>query len=42
MIFRLFIHPKFLEMLRLHSKTIVKINAALIILGMCDIKSHKF
>lgn len=30
--YRLFIHPKFLEMLRLHSKTIVKINTALIIL----------
>ena len=29
--FRLFIHPKFLENVRLHSKTIMKVNAAFIV-----------
>jgi len=29
--YRLFVHPKFLDMLRLHSKTIFKINSALVI-----------
>ena len=29
--FRLFVHPKFLDMLRLHSKTIMKLNSALVI-----------
>jgi len=29
--YRLFIHPKFVGMMRLHSKTIVKINSALVI-----------
>ncbi|XP_023337962.1 uncharacterized protein LOC111708736 [Eurytemora carolleeae] len=29
--YRLFVHPKFLDMLRLHSKTIMKINSALVI-----------
>ena len=28
---RLFVHPKFLDMLRLHSKTIMKLNSALVI-----------
>ena len=29
--YRFFIHPKFLDMLQLHSKTIMKINSALVI-----------
>jgi len=29
--YRLFVHPKFLDMLRLHSKSIMKINAVLLI-----------
>jgi hypothetical protein len=29
--YRLFVHPKFLELMRLHSKTIVKLNAAVVI-----------
>jgi len=29
--YRLFVHPKFLDMLRLHSKTIMKLNSALVI-----------
>jgi len=29
--YRLFVHPKFLDMLRLHSKTVFKINSALVI-----------
>ena len=29
--YRLFVHPKFLENVRLHSKTIMKVNAALIV-----------
>jgi len=29
--YRLFVHPKFLDMLRLHSKTIFKVNSALVI-----------
>ena len=29
--FRLFVHPKFLELMRLHSKTIIKLNAAVVV-----------
>ena len=29
--YRLFVHPKFLENVRLHSKTIMKMNAALVV-----------
>ena len=29
--YRLFVHPKFLENVRLHSKTIMKVNAALVV-----------
>jgi len=30
--YRLFVHPKFLDMLRLHSKSVMKLNSALVIL----------
>lgn len=30
--YRLFVHPKFLDMLRLHSKTVMKLNTAFVIL----------
>ena len=29
--YRLFVHPKFLDMLRLHSKTVFKLNAAFLL-----------
>ena len=29
--YRLFVHPKFLELMRLHSKTIIKLNAAVVL-----------
>lgn len=29
--YRLFVHPKFLEKMRLHSKTIMKLNVAIIL-----------
>ena len=30
--YRLFVHPKFIEKMRLHSKTVMKVNAALLAL----------
>ena len=29
--YRLFVHPKFLDMMRLHSKTVFKLNAAFLL-----------
>ncbi len=50
--FRLFEHPKFLEQMRLHSKTIAKINAAallvvvlgafMIVMNLCTINYAYF